>query len=99
MMLSRLAENLYWHGRYLERAEDLARLVNVTSHLNMDLPAGLSSGWEPLIRITGSAAAFDTLDQAPNERQVVRFLLVSEDNTASLQATLESAARDPSLGP
>ncbi|OAB61267.1 hypothetical protein AY599_27035 [Leptolyngbya valderiana BDU 20041] len=91
MMLSRLAENLYWHGRYLERAEDLARLVNVTSHLNMDLPSGLSSGWEPLIRITGSAAVFDRLDLAPNERQVVRFLLVSEDNPACLQATLESA--------
>jgi uncharacterized alpha-E superfamily protein len=91
MMLSRLAENLYWHGRYLERAEDLARLVNVTSHLNMDLPSGLSSGWEPLIRITGNAAVFDALDQSPNERQVVRFLLVSGDNPSSLQTTLELA--------
>ena len=52
-MLSRLAENLYWHGRYLERAEGLARLINVNAHLNLDLPGKLAPGWEPLVRITG----------------------------------------------
>ncbi len=90
-MLARLAENLYWHGRYLERAEDLARLINVTAHLNLDLPSGLSAGWEPLIRITGNAALFETLDHAANERNIVRFLLIGDNNPSSLQANLESA--------
>ena len=90
-MLSRLAENLYWHGRYLERAEDLARLINVNTTLNLDLPAGLSAGWEPLIRITGHATAFQALGHQPNERQVVRFLLADEGNAGSLRATLQYA--------
>lgn len=90
-MLARLAENLYWHGRYLERAEDLARLINVTTHLNLDLPSGLIAGWEPLIRITGNAALFNELDQDANEQNVVRFLLRGDTNPSSLQATLELA--------
>lgn len=90
-MLSRLAENLYWHGRYLERAEDIARLVNVNANLNLDLPAGLSAGWEPLIRITGNAEVFSAEGHEANERQVVKFLLSDDGNTGSLKATLENA--------
>jgi len=90
-MLARLAENLYWHGRYVERAEDLARLINVTAHLNLDLPSGLSAGWEPLIRITGNARLFAESDHPLNERNIVRFLLLEESNPSSLRTTLESA--------
>jgi uncharacterized alpha-E superfamily protein len=90
-MLSRLAENLYWHGRYLERAEDLARLVNVNANLNMDLPSGLHAGWEPLVRITGNAEAFNERHDQAGERQVVNFLLADEDNSGSLKVSLENA--------
>ncbi len=90
-MLSRLAENLYWHGRYLERAEDLARLINVNANLNLDLPSGLSAGWEPLVRITGNNPLFKELYDEPAERHVVRFLLADERNPGSLKATLEYA--------
>ena len=37
-MLSRVAENLYWVARYIERAENTARLINVNAHLLLDLP-------------------------------------------------------------
>ena len=37
-MLSRVAENLYWMARYLERTEDMARLINATTLLLLDLP-------------------------------------------------------------
>lgn len=90
-MLSRLAENIYWHARYLERAEDIARLINVNANLNLDLPAGLSAGWEPLIRITGNAQAFSEAGLEAGERQVVRFLLSDDSNPASLKATLKLA--------
>ena len=53
-MLSRVAENIYWMGRYLERAEDAARLVSVNTNLLLDLPKGIAPGWEPLIIISGS---------------------------------------------
>ncbi|MBY6205061.1 alpha-E domain-containing protein [Halomonas denitrificans] len=90
-MLSRLAENLYWHGRYLERAEDLARLINVNANLNLDLPKRIAPGWEPLVRITGAAATFAELHDDTDERTVVRFLLSDPDNPGSLRNTLEYA--------
>ncbi len=90
-MLARLAENLYWHGRYLERVEDCARLINVNAHLQLDLPSGVTTGWRPLTRITGGSDLFDELYEDSGERQVVRFLLADERNPGSLRATLESA--------
>lgn len=90
-MLSRLAENLYWHGRYLERAEDLARLINVNANLQLDLPGQLTPGWEPLIRITGTPDLFAELYDDKSERNVVRYLLADERNPGSLRATLEFA--------
>ncbi|MFU8832311.1 MAG: alpha-E domain-containing protein, partial [Wenzhouxiangella sp.] len=90
-MLSRLAENLYWHGRYLERAEDLARLVNVNANLHLDLPGQLTPGWEPLVRIVGNPELFDELYEDKSERHVVRYMMADERNPGSLRATLEFA--------
>lgn len=90
-MLSRLAENLYWHGRYLERAEDIARLVNVNANLNLDLPKGIAPGWEPLVRITGAGDLYAKLHEDFEERTVSRFLLSEQQNPNSLRACLESA--------
>ncbi len=90
-MLSRLADNLYWHGRYLERAEDLARLVMVNTHLNLDLPAGLSAGWEPLVRITGKGPMFHARHDHAGEREVVHFLLADDDNPGSVKSALAMA--------
>ena len=44
-MLSRVAGNIYWMARYMERAEDMARLINVNANLTLDLPKGLSPIW------------------------------------------------------
>ncbi|MEM1080182.1 MAG: alpha-E domain-containing protein [Pseudomonadota bacterium] len=92
MMLSRLAENLYWYSRYLERAEGLARLINVNAHLNMDLPGRLAPGWEPLIRITGHSTLFaEQYGDALVEKTVVKFLLSDARNPASIRSSLERA--------
>lgn len=90
-MLSRVAENLYWLGRYIERAENTARLVNVNGHLLLDLPKGTATGWQPLITITGSEetflAQFDNFD----ERSVVRFLVAEPRNMGSINTSLMAA--------
>ena len=66
-MLSRVAERLYWMSRYLERAEDTARLVNAFSHVILDLPKGTNLEWKVLLDI------FDLRDQFHlHERQTVR---------------------------
>ncbi|UCH74106.1 MAG: alpha-E domain-containing protein [Rhodospirillales bacterium] len=90
-MLSRVAENLYWLARYIERAENTARMVSVNGHLQLDLPARARTGWEPLIAITGSARMFRKLYRAPSEKNVVAFLVSDERNSASIIGSLRSA--------
>lgn len=90
-MLSRVAENLYWYGRYLERAEDLGRMINVNAHLMLDLPRRMAPGWAPLVRITGGQALFDELYDSSGERQVVRFLLADARHPGSVLSCLSQA--------
>lgn len=92
-MLSRVASNIYWMARYIERAENTARLINVNTHLLLDLPKKMTFGWEPLIAITGSEGEFQLKKQEATEYNVTRFLLVDEDNPSSVLSVL-SAARE-----
>ena len=52
-MLSRSAKHLYWLARYVERAENIARMIDVNLELILDFPDDHSLNWKPLI---------DTLD-------------------------------------
>ncbi|WP_130469890.1 alpha-E domain-containing protein, partial [Candidatus Magnetaquicoccus inordinatus] len=88
-MLSRVAENIYWMGRYLERAENTARLVNVTTNLLLDQPGlGEEYGWRRLITITGSAATYEQSGRKVEERDGVEWLLSSGENLSSLVSSL-----------
>ncbi len=87
-MLSRVAKNIYWMARYLERTEDTARLVNVNSQLFLDLPTRIRPGWEPLITIMGRNQLFYELYKEPNEDQVVNFLLGDVRNFSSILGCL-----------
>ncbi|MGZ4991069.1 MAG: alpha-E domain-containing protein, partial [Methylobacter sp.] len=71
-MLSRSAERLYWLARYLERTENIARLVSVHMNLLMDLPNGVEMGWQQLIRINGSEPQFYEKYKAANEHNITR---------------------------
>ncbi|MDD5461457.1 MAG: alpha-E domain-containing protein [Methylococcales bacterium] len=92
-MLSRSAERLYWLARYLERTENVARLVSVHMNLLMDLPRGIEMGWQQLIRINASEQDFYENNKIVNERTVIRFLLTDSSHLGSLFSTL-SAARE-----
>ncbi len=90
-MLSRVAENIYWLARYIERAENTARLIRVNSHLVLDTPRGITPGWQPLVEITGLNAAFYAVDREPNERNIVRFLIGDQNNPGSILSSLAAA--------
>jgi uncharacterized alpha-E superfamily protein len=90
-MLSRVADNLYWFARYLERVENLARLVDVNTSLMLDLPRELSPGWEPVITITGSEAHFAERSRDTSERAVVRFVVADPMNAGSMVSALGTA--------
>lgn len=86
-MLSRVAERVYWMARYLERAENTARLMNVYSNLLLDLPRGTKVGWHTLIEISGVSEEFAAAGRSDDERSIVRFL-ISEQNGISLLSVL-----------
>lgn len=90
-MLSRVAERIYWLGRYMERCENIARLVNVNSNLLLDMPRGVRVGWGSLIDITGTDEFFQRDTEQAEERTVVRFMLTDTNNPSSLLSTLSHA--------
>jgi uncharacterized alpha-E superfamily protein len=90
-MLSRVAENVYWLARYLERAENMARLVNVNANLLLDLPPEYRPGWLALIDITGSREVFDAREKRAEERDIVHFLIADPDNSGSILSSVSSA--------
>jgi len=89
-MLARVACNVYWLSRYLERAENTARLINAHSSLLLDLPKSLGVGWEPLIAITGGEEQFYEQHPHATEEEVISFL-ISEDNPCSILNALAAA--------
>lgn len=92
-MLSRSAERLYWLARYIERTENIARLVSVYMNLLMDLPVGVEMGWQQLVRINAADQEFHEKYKSANERNVTYFLLTDKSYMGSLFSSL-SAARE-----
>lgn len=90
-MLSRVADNLYWFGRYIQRAENTARLINVNANLMLDLPRRMPLGWSPLIEIVGAVPKFQELYDEATEDNVVRFLMVDPRYHGSIQSSLHHA--------
>jgi uncharacterized alpha-E superfamily protein len=48
-MLSRVADSIYWLNRYIERAENVARFLDVNLNLLLDMPAAMEKQWKPLV--------------------------------------------------
>ncbi|TVP90619.1 MAG: alpha-E domain-containing protein [Pseudomonadaceae bacterium] len=90
-MLSRVAENIYWLARYLERAEDTARLLGVTSNLLLDLPRSTKLGWEEIIAITGNDALFDEHYETRDEASVLNFMCGDTRYSGSILSSLAAA--------
>ena len=57
-MLSRVADSIYWMSRYVERAENVARFIDVNLQLMLDTPSGEGQQWQPLVNTTGELKHF-----------------------------------------
>ncbi len=91
MLLSRVADNIYWGARYMERADDTARAVRSFTDVLLDLPVGVASSWEPLLAVVGSRDEFDATHARANESDVVRFLVADLANPGSVVACVAHA--------
>jgi uncharacterized alpha-E superfamily protein len=95
-MLSRTADSVYWLSRYVERAENLARIIDVAQRLS-GLPsayAGSSSEWESAIATAGCVNAFHAVYDRPTRENVIEFLMASEHNASSIIGCIETARQN-----
>src|SRR5262249_25390936 len=91
LMLSRVADSIYWMSRYIERAENVARFIGVNLNLMPDLPAGAAQQWQPLVDTTGDAQEFARRYDAATQHNVIYFLTFDIDNPNSILSCLRAA--------
>jgi uncharacterized alpha-E superfamily protein len=85
-LLARVAERIYWGARYVERAEDTARIIRSYGDLLVDLPARIATGWEPLLALTGNHH-----DDLGGELDIVHYLIADAENPGSIRSTVGRA--------
>jgi uncharacterized alpha-E superfamily protein len=90
-MLSRVASHIYWLGRYLERAENYARFIDVNFNLMQDLPTDLKEQWGPLVAATGDLALYQKKYTGFERHQVMYFLTFDADNPNSMLSAVTNA--------
>lgn len=90
-MLSRVADSIYWLNRYIERAENVARFVDVNLNLMLDLPAGMPQQWQPLVSVTGDIDLFNSFYDEANIENVIKFLMFDRNNPNSIISCLAIA--------
>lgn len=90
-MLSRVADSIFWMRRYIERAENVARFIDVTLNLTLGLGSHRIQQWEPLVYTTGDHELFNEHYHVVNQENVIRFLTFDERNPNSILSCLKMA--------
>ena len=90
-MLSRVAESVYWAARYLERVENVARLVRSYNHLIMDIPVGSEPSWSVLVDILEAKGQFYKIFRKETEKNVHSLLMGKEHASCSIPFSINQA--------
>ncbi len=90
-MLSRVANSIYWMGRYLERAENYSRFIDVNFNLMLDLPLGMKEQWQPLIAATGDLDLYETRYRNFDRVNAIFFLTFDLENPNSMFSCISKA--------
>ncbi len=95
ILLSRVADCMYWLSRYIERAENTARMVDVNLQLLLDLErlddSRITAHWEPLIKSTGDLALFNKFYEHADSESVTDFLTFNTGNPSSILSCVVTA--------
>ncbi|MDZ4725233.1 MAG: alpha-E domain-containing protein [Leptospira sp.] len=90
-MLSRVAESVFWLNRYIERAENYSRFIDVNHQLSLDLNDEFPNQWMPLVHTTGDAEDFDKKYEKITPANVIKFMTFDEENPNSIFNCLSRA--------
>lgn len=93
MLLSRTAENLFWLTRYLERAETVARLLDVgmRTSLTPNIGGGYRNEWQSVLLAAGTSGTYIEKYGEVRERDVITHLFFDEDNPSSIASSITRA--------
>lgn len=89
-MLSRVAESIFWLNRHIERADNVARFVDVSTHLALDSLGG-PSPWAALVATTGDDELFAERYGTPTRESVLRFLAMDRTYANSIVSCMAMA--------
>lgn len=91
-MLSRAADNLYWMARYMERAENMARMLDVSYRMSL-MPSSEEPRrqWEPPLIIAGCDQSFAATGQPYDGHSVINYLALDSGNPSSIRRCLQAA--------
>src|SRR5215831_1711271 len=81
-MLSRVADNLYWIGRYMERSDGILRMLKVNYASSQDDMQ--ESSWKPVLRLFSYLEEEAAADLAKNPRRILQYLVTEKENTNAL---------------
>ncbi len=92
-MLSRTADHLFWMSRYIERAENLARLLDVTWQMSLvpQSEEAANQSWNAIIVLNSLEEAYATKYSTVNGENVLKFMVSDPDNFASIYSCLRMA--------
>ncbi|WP_425146992.1 alpha-E domain-containing protein [Deinococcus sp.] len=90
-MLSRVAESLFWIGRYVERSENTARMLDVNYYATLEAAGRVSEQWGPLLSITGSEHSFREARGRVDGRNVPTWLAFDRVNPGSIASSIAHA--------
>ena len=88
-MLSRVADSVFWMSRYIERAENIARFIDVNQHMALDDYS--ATQWEPLVAITGDVELFQERYGTPTRDNVLQFLTFDTAYPNSIRSCVQRA--------
>jgi uncharacterized alpha-E superfamily protein len=92
-MLSRTADHLFWMARYTERAENTARMLDVRIQYSLmpQSAAAAQQGWRTILNVSELEEGFDAKYGAPNQKEVLDFMVRDPANPSSIASCLTSA--------
>ncbi len=88
-LLSRFAANTYWLGRYLERAENLARILDTNETYARDTSGG--ANWQRVLDLYSDSARFHDSYDTPDAESVLNFYILDGDNPTSIISAVSRA--------
>lgn len=91
LLLARYAESIFWMARYMERAENLARLIDVNASFARDSRG--ARNWDAITRLNSDASRFQERFETPTSRSVIYFYTLDPENSTSILSSIR-AARD-----